>query len=475
MSKEKTRQLQLIYRTSAVEFDLMNPSHSYTFPQDFLFAAATASFQVEGAANEDGRGASVWDVFAKKPGRVFADHNGDRACNQYHLYPKDIELMQRLGLGAYRFSFSWSRVLPEGEGRINAKGMDYYDRLVDALLAAGIQPWATLFHWDLPQALEDKYGGWRSMETAKRFGDYCGVMSEHFSDRIQHFFTINEFVCFTDMGYHTGLFAPGLKLGIKERNQIRHNALYAHGLGALSLRAKAKQPLIVGVVENPSVAVPIYETEEHITAARTAFRERNAHFLTTVMEGAYPECYLQSAGSDAPVFTAAEMEVIGTPLDFLGLNIYAPMNVRASRDASSAYEVVPTPKGYPRMDTDWLFIGPQISYWAPRFAQELWNPPAIYITENGCACNDVQTLDGEILDTDRILYLRNHFLNASRAISEGYKLKGYFVWSLLDNFEWADGYSKRFGIHYVNYETMERTPKLSADYYRDVIAARRVL
>lgn len=453
----------------------MNPSHTYTFPPDFLFAAATASFQVEGAATKDGRGPSVWDVFSKKPGRVFANHNGDRACDQYHLYEEDIKLMQWLGLGAYRFSFSWSRIMPSGEGSINSQGVDYYDRLVDSLLKAGIQPWATLFHWDLPQGLEDKYGGWRSVETAKRFADYCGFVSEHFSDRIQHFFTINEFICFTDMGYHTGRFAPGLKLGIKERNQIRHNALYAHGLGARALRAKAKQDIIVGIVENPAVAVPLYETEEHINAARTAFREHNAQFVTAVMEGAYTDGYLQREGANAPVFTDEEMKVIGTPLDFLGLNIYAPMYVRASVDGSKPYQILPTPKGYPKLDTDWLYIGPQISYWAPRFAQELWNPDAIYITENGCACRDEQTTDGEILDTDRIMYLRNHFLNASRAVSEGIRLKGYFVWSLLDNFEWADGYSKRFGINYVNYETMERTPKLSAHYYKDVIAARRVL
>lgn len=446
---------------------------SFPFPEDFAFGCATAAFQVEGAATTDGRGPSIWDEFCKQPGRILSDHNGDVSVDQYHRYESDVELMKELGLHMYRFSISWSRVLPEGEGRVNEAGFDYYNRLVDCLLEHGVQPWVTLFHWDLPQALETRYGGWQSAETARRFGDYAALVAQRLSDRVKHFFTINEFLCFTDKGYFMGeefdAFAPGLKLSKKGRNQVRHNALLAHGLGVKALRENAKGPIQVGLAENATIVCPVLETGENITAARKAFREVNGAFLTAVLEGAYPDSYLREEGADAPEFTAEEMKLIGAPLDFVGLNMYNPMLVRADANDPKGWSGVPLSDSHPTMVMSWLSFWPEITYWGPRFLKELWGVESVYITENGCAAKDKLNLKGEVLDTDRVLYLRQHFKQASRAAAEGWPLKGYFVWSMLDNFEWAHGYDRRFGIVYVNYTTLERTPKLSARFLQETI------
>jgi len=450
----------------------------YRFPAGFLWGTATASYQVEGAAREDGRGPSVWDTFSHAPGNVDSDHTGDVAVDQYHRYRDDVKLMKDLGVKAYRFSIAWPRVLPGGTGTPNEKGLAYYDRLVDELLANGIQPWPTLFHWDLPQAIEDRFGGWRSRDTAQAFADYAALIAKRLSDRVRHFFTINEFTCFTDMSYGTPpgsiCFAPGLHLDTSARNQIRHHALLGHGLAAQALRAHARQPIKVGLAENASLCVPAMETDADIAAARKAFRETNGRFLTAVMEGRYLETYLAEQGTNAPVFTDTDMAVIGTPLDFVGLNAYAPSYVRAAANPAG-FESLPMPESYPRMVMPWLYIGPQILYWGPRFLKELWDVKAVYVTENGCAALDKLTPKKEVLDLDRVMYLRQHFIAAHRATAEQWPLKGYFLWSLLDNFEWCCGYTRRFGIHYVNYETLERTPKMSAHFYREVIRRNAVV
>lgn len=452
--------------------------NTHPFPKDFLFGAATASYQIEGASIEDGRGPSIWDTFSKKPGRTLFDHNGDVSVDQYHRYKEDVQLMKKLGLQAYRFSISWSRVLPEGKGPVNEMGFDYYNRLVDELLASGIQPWITLFHWDLPQALEDQYGGWRNKQIADDFADYASLVADRLSDRVKNFFTMNEFYCFIDKGYGMGdvfdSFAPGVKLPAKELNQTRHHALLAHGKAVQALRAHAKQPINVGIADNSNIYVPVTETEENITAARKAFREGNAWLITAIMEGRYLDCFLKEQGDNAPVFTEEEMKIIGSPLDFVGMNMYTPMLVQHA-DNKAGYEILPFSNSHPKFHMPWLNFGPQITYWAPRFAKELWNVESFYITENGCAADDHPNIQGKIIDTDRVAYLREHFSHAARAVSEGWPLKGYFVWSLMDNFEWAYGYTRRFGIVYVNYSTLERTPKLSAEWYRDVIRNRRVL
>lgn len=447
-----------------------------TFPESFVFGCATASYQVEGAANVDGRGPSIWDTFSHTPGRVDFDHTGDVSVDQYHKYLDDVKIMQWLGLKAYRLSISWSRVMPEGEGRINEKGMQYYEKLVDALLAAGIVPYITLFHWDLPQALQDKYKGWQSRETSKRFADYAAVVVKRLSDRVTKWFTINEFGCFTDGGFAPNPWhPPAIVLPRKELNIVRHNALMAHGLAALAIRTNAKKTPSVGLAENAQPCTPVIETPENIAAAEKAMREVNAHFLTAVMEGAYTPAYLKAEGADAPVFTPEEMKTIGTSLDFVGLNCYLPCYVRTAQNALG-FEKVPFAKGHPKMDTDWLYIDPQCLYWGVRNIANIWKVKEIYITENGCAAKDKYTIEkNEILDTDRVMYLRGHLKSAERAVTEGLPLNGYFLWSLLDNFEWARGYTQRFGIVYVNYETLARTPKMSAEFYRETIKQGRVV
>ena len=444
------------------------------FPDGFLWGCATASYQVEGAVREDGRKPSVWDTFAHQPGKVAKGHTGDVADDEYHRYAEDIERMKWLGVKAHRFSIAWPRVFPDGDGQANEKGMAYYDRVVDALLAAGIAPYATLFHWDLPQACQDRFGGWQSRETAKQFSEYAGFVARRLSDRVAHFFTINEFSCFTDLGYGVGVFAPGLKLGRQQVNQIRHHALLGHGLAVAAIRANAKRAVEVGLAENPEMCVPVIETEPHIAASRRAMRQLNAPFLTAVLEGKYTAEYLASQGANAPAFTPEDMRTIGARLDFVGINTYAPTYVRAA-EGEAGFAVVPNSPSYPHMASPWLTIGPQILYWAPRHLKEVWGVDKVLITENGCSADDRLTADGHVYDTDRVMYLRNHFVAAHRAVAEGWPLKGYFLWSLLDNFEWADGYTKRFGIYYVNFETQRRTAKLSAEFYREVIARRAVV
>jgi len=442
------------------------------FPENFLWGAATAAYQVEGAAKEDGRGPSVWDTFSHLPGTTAMDHNGDRSTDHFHRYKEDVALMKDLGLKAYRFSISWPRIFPDGVGKMNPVGFDFYQRLIDELLAAGIEPWVTLFHWDLPQALEDRFGGWESKECSHAFADYATAVGGHLGDRVRGFFTTNEFLCFIDKGYGGGggeLFAPGKRHATRRvLNQARHHAIYGHGLAAQALRAVCGTSVPIGLAENINACVPVRETTEDIAAAREAMRETSV-FLTPIMEGAYHPRYLEDQGADAPIFTDEEMRVINSPLDFVGLNLYAPTYIRHAPELPRGWAHLPCDASYPRLHMPWLFLGPSILYWAPRLVAETWKPTAIYITENGCAHPDRPDSGNEIWDTARVMYLQQHLVAAHRAVAEGYPLQGYFLWSLMDNFEWAFGYTRRFGIHYVNYETMERTPKLSAKFYADVI------
>jgi beta-glucosidase len=444
------------------------------FPREFVWGCATAAYQIEGAVAEDGRKPSVWDTFSHTSGKVQNGDDGDIANDSYHRYRQDVQLLKSVGVKAYRFSIAWPRVIPDGTGAVNEKGIAYYERLLDALATADIQPYATLFHWDLPQALEDRFGGWQSSETSKAFAAYAEVIAKRFSDRIHRFFTINEFSCFTDDGYATGEKAPGKKLPAAQRNQVRHNAVLGHGLAVQAIRAAARPGTEVGIAENSAVCVPVMETAEHIKAAHKAMREINAPFLTAVLEGKYLDSYLSSAGRDAPRFTTREMDCIGSPLDFVGLNIYSPTYVCAA-DSPKGYVQPARPSSAPRMASSWLYLGPEVGYWGPRIVAEVWKTKNIYITENGCSSDDRIAADGHIYDTDRIMYLRNHLANAHRAVKEGWPLRGYFLWSLMDNFEWSDGYGKRFGIHYVDFRTQRRIPKLSAGWYREVIARNAVV
>jgi beta-glucosidase len=434
------------------------------FPKGFLWGCATASYQIEGAVNEDGRGQTNWDVFAHTPGRVANGDNGDVACDSYHRYPQDIALLKALGVKAYRMSIAWSRIFPNGRGTPNQAGIDYYNKVVDALLAAGIKPYITMFHWDLPQALP---GGWQSRDTAYAFADYAGFMAGKLSDRVDQFMTVNELRCFTDLGHQVGNHAPGLKLAPAEANQVRHNGVLAHGLGVQAIRAHAKAGTQVGIADNSNFYVPVIETPEHIEAAKKAVRRENAMFLTAIMEGKYLDSYLSEQGAAAPKVQGGDMKIIGSPLDFVAINVYAPNYVRA--DASEkGYAILPHLPSSPRMASPWLYVGPEVAYWSVRTISELWQPKALYISENGCSADD-PVANGRVDDADRVMYLRNYLTEFRRAAVEGYPLKGYFLWSLMDNFEWADGYTKRFGIHYVDFATQKRTPKLSAAWYRELI------
>ncbi len=446
-----------------------------TFPSGFLWGTATASYQVEGAAAEDGRLPSVWDTFAHTPGKVVNDANGDVADDHYHRYKDDVQLMKALGVKTYRFSIAWPRVFPQGSGQPNPKGLDFYNRLVDELKANGIEPFATLYHWDLPQALQDRGGGWESRETSKAFADYAGYVAEKLSDRVKYIFTINEFGAFIELGYGLGIHAPGLKLPPKRFNQTRHHAVLGHGLAVQAIRARAKPGTKVGVAENMTVCAPVIETREHIDAAHRATREVNAQYITVIQEGKYTDAYLKNAGANAPEFTSDDLKIISSPLDFVGINIYTPIYVRADASSPVGFAVVPHPPSFPHMASPWLFVGPEALYWGPKHLADVWNVREIYITENGCSSSDVPAKDGKVYDTDRVMYLRNYLAQLQRAVADGVPVRGYFLWSLMDNFEWADGYTNRFGLHYVDYATQKRTPKLSADFYREVIKANAVL
>ncbi len=442
-----------------------------TFPRDFVWGCATAAYQIEGGANEGGRGPSIWDTFSHTPGKTYNGDTGDVADNSYHLYKEDVRLLKNLGVRGYRMSISWSRIFPEGKGQPNPAGLDYYNRVIDELLANNITPYITLFHWDLPQALP---GGWQSRDTPHAYADYAAFIARHLSDRVHHFMTTNEFTCFTDIGYREGRFAPGLKLPDGEANQVRHHGILAHGLGVLAIRANAKGAVQVGLAENAKVFVPVIEDDTNIEAARRATRVENAPFLTALMEGKYPDIYLEQQGANAPKVESGDMQAIGSPLDFVGLNIYDPDYVRADGSARG-YIIEQRQTSYPRMASSWLYLGPEALYWGVRNVCDLWHPKGIYITENGCSADDVLTPEGRIEDTERVMFLRNYLTHLHRAVAEGYPVKAYFLWSLLDNFEWADGYSKRFGIHYVDFATEKRTPKLSAEWYKQVIARNAVV
>ncbi len=439
------------------------------FPDGFRWGTATSAYQVEGAAHVDGRGPSIWDTFTREPGRIRDGSTGDVSVDHYHRYKEDVALMKAMGARTYRFSIAWPRVFPEGRGAANPKGLDFYDRLVDELLAAGIEPYATLYHWDLPQALQDR-GGWEARDTAQAFGDYAAHVAGRLTDRVRHVFTINEMQTFVEQGHETGNFAPGLKLPRGRLNQVRHHAVLAHGLAVQAVRASGRRGTKVGPAENIATALPAVETIENIRAAELATRELNAPYLTVMMEGRYTDAWLVKAGRDAPRFTDGELKIISSKVDFVGLNVYAPSQYVLASEAAPGFTPVPFPSSHPHMASSWLLLGPEALYWAPRHAARLWPVKDIFITENGASAADEPTPDGAVYDVDRVMYLRNCLMHLQRATAEGIPVRGYFLWSLLDNFEWADGYSTRFGLVHVDYATQKRTPKLSAAFYREVIS-----
>ncbi len=470
---------------SSAESPKPAPGIAATFPDGFAWGVATSAFQIEGAVREDGRGASIWDTYAHTPGKIRNGDNADVASDHYHRYRDDVRLMRDIGVKAYRFSIAWPRIFPHGVGQPNARGLAFYHRLIDALLEAGIEPFPTLYHWDLPQALQDK-GGWQSRDTAKAFADYAGYMARALGDRANKFFTINEFFSIVDIG-HRGIdtvvdgrkvrieHAPGLRLSNARLNQVRHNVVLAQGLAVQAIRAGGRAGIKCGPADNLSTAVPAIETPENIGAAEIATREMNAGGLTAILEGKYSDAYLAAAGKDAPDFTAEDLKIISSPVDFIGLNIYRPAAYVAASEAASGFRPIAFSKSHPHMLSPWHLLGPEAMYWAPRQLQSLWNVKEIYITENGCAARDEMSAKGVVDDSDRVMFFRNHLAHLQRATAAGVPVKGYFHWSLMDNFEWSDGFANRFGLAYVDFKTQKRTPKLSAAYFREAAAKNAVV
>jgi beta-glucosidase len=452
---------------------MIRPISAYQFPTDFNWGAATAAAQIEGATRLSGKGESIWDRFATRPGKIKGGDTLEVACDHYHRYVADAELMRDLGIRHYRLSVAWPRVIPDGTGPLNAPGLDFYDRLIDALLSRAITPWVTLFHWDLPQKLEDR-GGWLVRETAEAFGRYADTVVKRLSDRVKHWFTVNEIPCFIGKGYGDGYFAPGRTVDARSLNQAYHHALLAHGLGVAAVRTHGGPDAVVGLVHNhlPAPPIPVIETADHIEAARALYERENRHLMEPVFRGRYADAFLQEAGPDAPIVAEGDLALISQPINFLGLNPYAGRFVRAGLDGQP--EVLGFPAQYPCADLWWLHVTPQVMYWAVRFASEVFGAQEICITENGAAYADLPAND-EVIDLDRREYLRNHLISLHRAIAAHYEVRGYFAWSLLDNFEWAEGYSKRFGLVAVDYATQKRTIKLSGQWYSAVIRENRVV
>jgi len=442
------------------------------FPDDFVWGAATASYQIEGAAREDGRGESIWDRFSHTPGKVAQGDTGDVATDHYHRVPEDIALMRELGLKGYRFSVAWPRVLPQGDGPVNEAGLDFYDRLVDALLAADILPFLTLYHWDLPQVLQDSQGGWLSRRMVDYFVNYADIVSRRLGDRVRHWATFNEPRIFTWLGYMEGLHAPGLTdwaSGV----QAAHHVMLAHGAAFRQLRQNLGPDAQIGIVYALSPVEATSDDPEVLARARLMDARTNYWFLDPVLRGEYPPALL-----DVPEWANLQMEpgdlaLMRTPVDFMGVNYYSRTLVAPeSGQRGDLQDTARNPEAeYTAMGWE---VYPQGLYDTLMRVHKRYALPALYVTENGAAFDDVLESDDRVHDARRTAYLRQHFSAAQRAIADGVPLKGYFVWSLLDNFEWAYGYGKRFGLIYVDYPTGRRTLKDSARYYQSVIRANGV-
>jgi beta-glucosidase len=435
-----------------------------SFPADFVWGAATASYQIEGATHEDGRGESVWDRFSATPGKVRGGDTGEVACDFYHRYPDDIGLMKELGIDAFRFSIAWPRVLPEGRGAVNRAGLDFYDRLVDELLANGIEPFATLFHWDTPQALEDE-GGWRQRSTAEAFAEYADAVVTRLGDRVRHWITHNEPWVYAWIGHAWGMHAPGLK-SEADAVAVAHHLLLSHGWAVQAIR-RAAPDARVGITLNLAHIYPATDTPEDEAAAYQRDGEDNRWFLDPIFRGSYPADLLERNELVAPHVHDGDLETASAPIDFLGINNYSRFIVAAG---ASGPQTVANPDAQ-HTDMGWEVYPDGLHDVLVRVARD-YGPAAIYITENGAAFPDVRVHDGAVHDVERTAFLESYIGAVGRAIAAGAPVKGYFVWSLLDNFEWAFGYSKRFGIVYIDFPTLERVPKDSFYWYRDLIASR---
>lgn len=466
-----------------------------------MWGAAASAYQIEGAGQVDGKGPSVWDVLSHKPGATFMGHTGDVACDHYHRYKEDVALMKSIGLKAYRFSVCWPRVLPEGVGRINDKGLAFYDRLVDELLGAGIEPWCTLFHWDYPQALYCR-GGWLNRESSAWFAEYAAVLVDRLSDRVSQWMTINEPQIFLgpDHGDAPGAAGPLMRPTTHERLVAAHHTLMAHARGVQVIRSRAKKKPSVGWAPIGRTYIPADDTPESIDAARrctlgfaTGDFWNNVWFADPILRGEYPEEGVRTYGVPMDFVKPGDLEMMKQPLDFYGLNIYAGIRVKKKAPGSPGpnprvvgtgipahelemryddLEVVPFPPGWPQTAVRW-FVTPESLYWGPRFIYERYKVP-IVITENGLSSMDWVCTDGKVHDHHRIDYTRRYLTQLGRAIQDGVDVRGYMHWSIMDNCEWQSGYKERFGLIHVDFQTQKRTLKDSAHWYREVIASNTV-
>jgi beta-glucosidase len=435
------------------------------FPADFSWGSATSAQQIEGAASTDGRGPSIWDHFCAQPGRIIDGSNVDVACDHYHRHADDVASMRWLGLNAYRFSISWSRVQPLGQGAWNEAGFAFYDRLIDELLAAGIAPHATLYHWDLPQALDETLGGWLSRDIVPLFAAYAAEVTRRFGSRLASISTHNEPWCTATLGYQTAQFAPGHS-SRAEASQVSHHLLMSHGAAIQAMRPVTNTPL--GIVLNHTPPFPAEPTEADRHAARLDDGLTTRWYMDPLFLGHYPADVLAHLGQDAPVLEAGDLDLIRQPLDFLGVNFYT-RNVISTR-----VPPLPAQPGIGRTDMGWEVYPQALTQHLLRLSRE-YLPPPIFITENGMANADGVNAQGRVADVERINYLHWHLQAVAQAIAQGTDVRGYFYWSLLDNFEWNSGYAKRFGLLYTDYATQQRTPKDSAHWYRDFLARHAAL
>jgi beta-glucosidase len=451
------------------------------FPPDFLWGASTASYQIEGAIDEGGRGPSIWDTFSHTPGKVARGDHGDVACDHYHRYREDVELLRELGVGVYRFSVAWPRIQPDGKGPANPEGLDFYQRLVDELLRAGITPCLTLYHWDLPQALEDA-GGWRVRDTAERFAEYAGLVHAALADRVPLWGTLNEPYCSAFVGYSEGRHAPGAKEG-HGALAAAHHLLVGHGLAIQAMRALGNGSQRLGITLNLSHVTPATAEAADVAAAARGELLHNRVFSDPILGGRWPagERELWSPISDFDFRRDGDLELIGQPLDFLGVNNYYPSYAKHAPTADEDTEhrvateinvVENPPAQLPRTSMGWPVEPAGLGRLLRWLRDEYPGLPPIYITENGCAYPDELDADKQVEDPDRIAYLDRHLRAVHAAIADGVDVRGYFCWSLLDNFEWAWGYAKRFGLVYVDYPTQLRIPKASYRWFREMIAGR---
>ncbi|MDY5729921.1 MAG: GH1 family beta-glucosidase [Eubacteriales bacterium] len=446
------------------------------FKKDFLWGTATASFQIEGASKKDGRSQTVWDVFCNTPGKVFDGHTGEEACDHYHRMEEDVAIMAKLGIPCYRFSLAWSRILPNGTGEVNQKGIDFYNRLIDCLLQHNIRPFITLFHWDLPWVLQAQ-GAWENSQSPYWFEEYTTVCAKAFGDRAKDFIPFNEPQCFIGLGNVSGEHAPGLRVPLESSIPMSHHVLKANGLAMNALRKYVKDVRVsYAPCQNP--CIPASNSQEDIEAARKAYfdipeKADNWAWNVTwwsdpVLLGKYPEKGLALYEQYLPKGWQEDMNVIHQKLDYYGQNIYQGRVIKAANNAHG-YEDVMLPVGYPKTAIQWP-ITPDCLYWGPKYLYERYHTP-ILITENGLSCHDVISLDGKVHDPNREDYIHRYLLAMCKAANDGVDVAGYFYWSLLDNFEWSKGYSDRFGLVYVNYQTQERIIKDSAFWYQSVIAS----